>query len=738
MTLIIRIVTPQGLVLCSDSLVSYHDTISDIFDWDETRRVGSIVPAGEISDGSPFTLMNPQWKENRRVVRNTAQNVTKTSGILDLPIALSIAGSGTFLGGGIRDNIPNAFPVSFESFVPTIERVVSNLIEQYPEVTMREICECICFVLACGASGAQPFSGNEGWKLRILGGAVDKDRPWPMMFDLNVNHRGQNREYRMTILEGMVTAIGKGIMESLPGCLSSADPFAEFCDGHLERVLAMGMNNAAIWSSWHNFDPDILQGRIFEDCMEVSRKTLLLIGRIFRNWGLEGFSSYQISDVMMEMWKLRKDGYHDKDLNKLFDSKIKKFNLESDFLKDLLSEYENQSGFKDWASETGIRLSKHDGWIFGPEEIGERENVEKRINYAFPRHSDVVYFRLPEKIRSTVSRESFNGITRLFGEPPIVTQEEGFVDCCVIGDLMFDDSYFSPPFDWFGINQEGQTDVVERIMSGMDEAARREQEFNIREYVTDAIDMLAGKISGTGTGSKDMSPEAIERMIASAPKDEHGNLISDSGPYGQYHGVFVWPDGEDGDSEEELVQLSVELRGMPRYESFGSGDSEIGPVDVEIRKLEDGDYNVIVTFHERLDEWGVAERHSIPFGINDDGAIKGTIPKEDGSSSFVELMLFPDYSKTRDEGDIGGRVADAKKELETELEQYRLATQGWDVDFANMPLKTSVELAHYLMESTIKKQHFNSEVPTVGGRVKTLTISPKGVREEFFNDFGLG
>ena len=43
MTLIIRIVTPQGLVLCSDSMVTYHDTISNILDVEETGRVGELL-----------------------------------------------------------------------------------------------------------------------------------------------------------------------------------------------------------------------------------------------------------------------------------------------------------------------------------------------------------------------------------------------------------------------------------------------------------------------------------------------------------------------------------------------------------------------------------------------------------------------------------------------------------------------------------------------------------------------
>ena len=105
MTLIIRIVTPQGLVLCSDSMVTYHDTISNILDVEETSRVGELLNAGDVTPDSPPTILNPQWKSDRQIVRNTAQNVTKTAGILELPIAMSIAGSNIPWRGNTRKRL---------------------------------------------------------------------------------------------------------------------------------------------------------------------------------------------------------------------------------------------------------------------------------------------------------------------------------------------------------------------------------------------------------------------------------------------------------------------------------------------------------------------------------------------------------------------------------------------------------------------------------------------------------
>ena len=76
-------------------------------------------------------------------------------------------------------------------------------------------------------------------------------------------------------------------------------------------------------------------------------------------------------------------------------------------------------------------------------------------------------------------------------------------------------------------------------------------------------------------------------------------------------------------------------------------------------------------------------------------------------------------------------IQGAIRTLHSELENFPIESDEWKIDWEFMPLETAVELAHYLMESTIKKQHFNREVPTVGGKIKTVTISHGGEYREF-------
>ena len=72
--------------------------------------------------------------------------------------------------------------------------------------------------------------------------------------------------------------------------------------------------------------------------------------------------------------------------------------------------------------------------------------------------------------------------------------------------------------------------------------------------------------------------------------------------------------------------------------------------------------------------------------------------------------------------------------LSSELDEYPIDPEKWLINWKSLPLKTAEEMANYLMESTVKKQHFNSEIPTVGGRIKTVRISPGGEIHEHVSD----
>jgi hypothetical protein len=61
----------------------------------------------------------------------------------------------------------------------------------------------------------------------------------------------------------------------------------------------------------------------------------------------------------------------------------------------------------------------------------------------------------------------------------------------------------------------------------------------------------------------------------------------------------------------------------------------------------------------------------------------------------------------------------------SELQEFEIpySSSKWKVSYSQMPINQAVELAQYLLESTIKKQIFNSEVPTVGGEILTAVIT---------------
>ena len=139
MTLSIRISTPVGLVFCSDSLITYPETIKEI-DWEKS---GEYIPMGAHGEGSPAYLTNPQTKD-RTFVRTTVSNVSKVHRIGNIPLAYSVAGSVNFLVSNVQAGRHNNTMVPFESFSPVVDKIITDLIEKNPDVDISEICQCAC------------------------------------------------------------------------------------------------------------------------------------------------------------------------------------------------------------------------------------------------------------------------------------------------------------------------------------------------------------------------------------------------------------------------------------------------------------------------------------------------------------------------------------------------------------------------------------------------------------------
>ena len=68
-------------------------------------------------------------------------------------------------------------------------------------------------------------------------------------------------------------------------------------------------------------------------------------------------------------------------------------------------------------------------------------------------------------------------------------------------------------------------------------------------------------------------------------------------------------------------------------------------------------------------------------------------------------------------------TSDALNQLVRELERMHPEMKTWDVNYNTLPLESAVEMVHYLMNSTVMKQRFNLELPSVGGPIRTLIIT---------------
>ena len=117
---------------------------------------------------------------------------------------------------------------------------------------------------------------------------------------------------------------------------------------------------------------------------------------------------------------------------------------------------------------------------------------------------------------------------------------------------------------------------------------------------------------------------------------------------------------------------------------------------------------------------------------------------ETDSLGYVGIAEAPDdtevtisMSRVSDDNQQQSRIMAIAERMSEEPDELALEATTWDIDWATLALKTSVEIAHFLMESTIKNQRFQGVVPTVGGDIKTVTITPDGVYKDISEPRGV-
>jgi len=737
-TLSIRISTPVGLVFCSDSLVTYTDKVELL----DKEKSGEYIPAGAISEGSPPYLTNPQWKEREFVV-STAPNISKVHRISNLPLAYSVAGHANFLVSNVEGGRHNETTVPFESFSPVVDKVIAELIERNPDVDIREICKCACHALSCGVNGIHGVN-TPGWSLSVLGGGYSPASPWPHVFDFDLEHKGQNEEVVISIMDAATGSFSRSVGVCLPNHSNSVNIFSEFCENDLEKCLVSAILKACIWSSFFYIDKDTFRDDVIPDTLGHMKKITLLIGRILTRWGLEGLQSYQFSDVISEMWEVRADDFKDElstHYEDIFDNFIE--NNQSVISK-MVEHYGERRRTADHCD--AIENEVFSDFPLAPYPTDDEWEKGRSAKGGL---IGVLYDRLDAKTQGNLEFDSNYGLCRLLG----IGVKEGYVQSVGTGDLMFVEewghpkfSYWSPRWAHFDIHKRGRIDVIEKIMSGMDSSTRRRTERSVRDYTMETAERLGELIEA---GLEGREPSKLE-------SNKYGSGKSQAPP--RFSVDFIEDDGDGGEDEDESVvnlkphigfgpgawtgfyifspessddetirnKFSMDFTFDPDGNLTGSGNSYEGEINAELLTGESGT-TVLNISVEGSDSYKESKKNFSVEGNLESWGFNGGF--EDGEE-WRSFIMWP-VDNLHSEVDSISVIQGAIRSLHSELEKFPIESDRWNIEWEFMPLETAVELAHYLMESTIKKQHFNREVPTVGGKIKTVTISHSGEYLEF-------
>jgi hypothetical protein len=530
--------------------------------------------------------------------------------------------------------------------------------------------------------------------------------------------------------------------------------FAEFCDKDLKQCIDAAVVQASVWTTFYQYDMETSVNSVLPDVLSHLRNITLLLGRLIKRFGISGLADFEFSEVITEMWYLRNASYRDEDLSAYIDK------IYDDYMDDS-SEY-----IESLFSESDPKIAREKSEAFF-ESIRPVKLSDEELDTADGWTWTAYYNRLGDKEKNVLSLEAYKGLNQLLFD---------YIRYVAMGDQHFvenensaiaEQSYFTPPAFWFNLDYIGRSDVVERLMNGMDSGSMWAMSSNIRTYTMGAcnrlseiisagldgrpVPPLAGPLDSTGSSRDDDTVPAFASSTSLGSDDnpddgededddddygkegEQGEsttseLSAHAGfPSGQWSGFLSTNPTKDSITEDIKTQFNVTIdTSIGESSTFsGHGLSDGNNIEIEggVIGTDEISFELKISMEGRYD----LAMYKVKGNLEEWG-FNGTLDLEGERGNII---MWP--TSRMDPGvDTHSIVRDSLQTLNSELEEFRPDLEGsrWNIDWTHLALDTSVELALYLMESTIKKQHFNSEVPTVGGKIKTVTISPDGEYRE--------
>lgn len=699
MTLSIRIATPQGLVFCSDSLVSWPERVKQ---WE----------SGPLDD--------PEIVE-RSFIKDTKPNVNKIMQLSDFPIAISTAGYGAFLSSKSYLGNEDSVTLPFETYKSVVDEVLSRIFEESPG-WVGEVGRCASFAICCGTVAHNVDTvarEEEGWGLELLGGGFEETSIQPSVFHARLKYGGEHSGDQLGDMTTMMKAITHSFLlkafSCLPNHVESEDWFESFCENDMESCVESGMRRFSLYFAHYNVPTENFDGWASVS-LGIMQRACFLLGRLINKIELGGLNEFSFEDAIEEMWKLKQDEYYVPEFDECT-SKV--FSRGKDDYAYLEKKPEYLSELKSLIFD-GKELV---------EKIEELDELEDKETERFPfllapteaeweehgwDHGHVFASRLSAELRQVWYPGRVNALFTLVRKYTFWAcfTDLIFLDKSGQDNQSFHVNYFT---ERYGLEYTGQGSIVERITQGLSKGTSDSIHHQIYRQNRDAL-MQVGELISSKLGNIAPSRDGSFRrgnwhgMLMGGPFDEGVPFEAEFRPAGE----FEWATDPDPDDFIALWKANGES-----FMMIASPDPDVSDYSETvfiflsyggIEETEEGGPMRRITFVGSLDDMGF-------FGRSEEGF---TLAMSYGTLS--EGPTQPAYI-----------VRSSVSEVLDSLSKVDLELTPWDIQWETLPLSTSIEIAHFLMESTIKNQMFQGQIPTVGGDIRTLTITPDGKFKEYLN-----
>ena len=520
---------------------------------------------------------------------------------------------------------------------------------------------------------------------------------------------------------------------------TSRNWFEEFMKNELDNLISYCVADAIWWSFVKPFSSNVIINQIIPDVEFHVVNTLKMVENVLSDEVcMYERDEVKISDLIKVAYETSRnfDWSYSEQVSNAFK------NQEENILE--MINYYDSNSWDDFCGRAEATIDHFE------KEIQEKSySTSNEIKIGFRD-------RLPEEQKSILSENAFNTLYFINTDMiPRATLALSFVNTGYRYEPGGDKSV--------GISHIGQGDVLQRIIQGMDDNTRRKMSTEIRDfqmhatkrftqlltarlqsveapeptkfqfYQSDKRDSATSYKEPPNLTSKKTNKEPQEPKLFDFDENKRSELSNEL--QGIWKGQFSLRTENENLEEKATYNCEIELLQLKEAENdnekIWGGSGTVDNAKIELDNIVwDGniiEFRMRIKGHEHISS---EEEYKVDGKMTEWG-LDCVFTTEGGSREYLlltrELTNSEHISEEQNDGIDANLIQSVLSELYSELEEFQPPNESyWDIDYIHMPLENAVDLAKYLMESTIRKQQFNSEVPTVGGPIVTIVITKDG------------